>query len=164
METSREVTNCQPGPRARTKITSGTRRVLYSFAENVSSGDKERELLRAKIRPREKEPRMLAIHDPMMLDKAKSGLFLERLDTTTASCNQSHMNEYLTSSHSAPAVSRPMRTVGMPNRFATIAVESTKISADRSSSTSDMTKMTAMETPCNKRGSFDPSIGDSMTE
>jgi hypothetical protein len=40
--------------------------------------------------------------------------------------------DQLTSSHSAPAVSKPTSIGGIPNRLATTLVESTKISADLS--------------------------------
>lgn len=55
--------------------------------------------------------------------------------------------ESLTSSHSAPAVNKPTKIVGMPNRFATTSVLSTKISADRSSRNSENRKTAILSNP-----------------
>jgi hypothetical protein len=53
----------------------------------------------------------------------------------------------LTSSHSAPAVKSPTSTVETPKRFATIAVESTKTSADLSRRIKDRTKVMTLRAP-----------------
>lgn len=63
-----------------------------SFADRVSGASR-----REKRRPIENEPRMLAVHDPRMLDIARSSLFCTRAETTTASYSKHSQHQHTTS-------------------------------------------------------------------
>ena len=97
-----------------------------------------------KSRPSANAPKMLEMEEPMTLPKARAGRFWLTAATTTASWrqlsalrSQCSIHLQLTSSHSAPAVSRAINAGDTPSLLATTTVWSTKRSAPHSKRNND---------------------------